>query len=78
MAENFIKYCLESIVMHTDALQIEVKSDADATRYQVTVHPDDMRRVIGRGGRTIRALQSLVRVIGMKTQSRAYLNLVEP
>lgn len=49
MAEKFIRYCITSIVENPDTVSLEVKKDPDATRYQLTVHSDDMKRVIGRG-----------------------------
>jgi predicted RNA-binding protein YlqC (UPF0109 family) len=49
MAEKFIQYCITHIVSQPDAVSLEIKEDADATRYQLTVHADDMKRVIGRG-----------------------------
>lgn len=78
MAENFIRFCISNIVLHPADISLEIKEDTDATRYQLTVNVDDMKRVIGRSGKTIRALQSLVRVIGIKNNKRLFLNLVEP
>ncbi len=78
MAENFIRFCISHIVSLPDSISLEIREDEDATRYQLTVHADDMKRVIGRGGKTIRALQSLVRVIGIKQNKKLFLNLVEP
>lgn len=78
MAEKFIRFCISHLVQNPDAVVLEVKEDPDATRYQLTVHTDDMRRVIGRSGKTIRALQSLVRVIGIKNNKKCFLNLLEP
>lgn len=78
MAENFIRFCISHIVSQPDSIALEIREDEDATRYQLTVHTDDMKRVIGRGGKTIRSLQSLVRVIGIKHNRKLFLNLVEP
>ena len=49
MAEKFIRFCITNIVENPDVVTLEVKEDSDATRYQLTVHTDDMKRVIGRG-----------------------------
>ena len=78
MAEKFIRFCISNIVLHPDDVSLEIKEDTDATRYQLTVNADDMKRVIGRGGKTIRALQSLVRIIGIKNDKKLFLNLIEP
>lgn len=78
MAENFIRFCISHIVSQPESVSLEIREDEDATRYQLSVHTEDMKRVIGRSGRTIRALQSLVRVIGIKQNKKLFLNLVEP
>ncbi len=78
MAENFIRFCIAHIVEHPENISLEIKEDTDATRYQLTVDSDDMKRIIGRGGRTIRSLQSLVRIIGIKNDKKLFLNLIEP
>lgn len=78
MAEKFIRFCISNIVLHPNDVSLEIKEDTDATRYQLTVNADDMKRVIGRGGKTIRALQSLVRIIGIKNDKKLFLNLIEP
>lgn len=78
MAESFIRYCIENIVSHPESFDMVIQDDEDATRYQITVHADDMKRVIGRGGKTIRSLQSLVRTIGTKHNKKLFLNLLEP
>ena len=49
MAEKFIRFCISNIVLHPDDVSLEIKEDTDATRYQLTVNSDDMKRVIGRG-----------------------------
>jgi predicted RNA-binding protein YlqC (UPF0109 family) len=78
MAENFIRFCISHIVSQPESVSLEVREDQDATRYQLTVHTDDMKRVIGRSGKTIRALQSIVRVMGIKQNKKLFLNLTEP
>jgi predicted RNA-binding protein YlqC (UPF0109 family) len=78
MAENFIRFCISHIVSQPESISLEIREDEDATRYQLSVHTEDMKRVIGRSGRTIRALQSLVRVMGIKQNKKLFLNLVEP
>lgn len=46
MAEKFIRFCITNIVEHPDSVSLDVKEDPDAIRYQLTVHCDDMKRVI--------------------------------
>jgi len=43
---------------------------------ELRVGPEDMGRVIGRGGRTVNAMRSLVRVLAAKQGKRATLEIV--
>ena len=44
----------------------------------LTVHPDDMGKIIGRDGNTAKALRTLLRVVGMKHNARVNLKINEP
>lgn len=45
---------------------------------QMTVNRDDMGKVIGRDGRTAKAIRSLLRVLGSRQNARINLKIVEP
>jgi hypothetical protein len=42
------------------------------------VHKDDMGKIIGREGNTAKAIRTLLRVVGMKNNSRVNLKINEP
>ena len=46
-------------------------------RTQVRVAPADMGKVIGRQGRTVRALRSIIAAAGLKQRRRMVLDIVE-
>ncbi len=48
MAEKFIRYCIDILVEKKESVVLEIKEDPDATRYQLTIDAEDMKRVIGR------------------------------
>ena len=75
-----------------DAIEMIVKSLADdketvdvreveqrngATLIEVRVSPQDIGKIIGKQGRTIRALRSLARIAGAKQNRRYLLEIVE-
>ena len=47
------------------------------TRIEVRVAQADMGKVIGRQGRTVRALRSIVHAAGLKQKRRVVLDIVE-
>ena len=45
---------------------------------ELTVAPEDMGKIIGKEGRTAKAVRTLLRVFGAKNNSRINLKIVEP
>lgn len=58
--QDLIKYLLDQIVAHPEDVQIEKEQDGRRLTFHVKVHPDDLGAVIGRSGRTINAIRTLV------------------
>ena len=64
--EDSLEHLVKGIVEHPDDVDVRVRArrgqrDRGATSsYQVRVHPEDIGRVIGRGGRTATAIRTVV------------------
>ncbi len=56
-----VSVLVSAIVDNRDAVSIETTSDGDGFIFTVSVAPDDMGRVIGKKGRIISALRTVVR-----------------
>jgi predicted RNA-binding protein YlqC (UPF0109 family) len=57
---DLIDYVVRSLVERPDEVHIEEHTDGDVPLFELSVHPDDRGRVIGRNGQTIRAVRSVV------------------
>jgi predicted RNA-binding protein YlqC (UPF0109 family) len=55
----------------------EADRGGQTTMIEVRVAPDDMGKIIGRQGRTVRALRSLLHAASMKGKRRYILEIVE-
>ena len=75
---SFLRYVLESIVEDKDALQIDTKHDELGILLTVQVSDRDMGKLIGKGGQTVKALRTLLRIIGGNSQQRINLKILEP
>lgn len=64
MLEEALEHLVRGIVEYPDDVQVASKSLRRGGVLQVRVHPDDLGKVIGRGGRTATALRTLVAGIG--------------
>src|SRR5262245_40387908 len=59
---DVLAFLARSIVDDPDQVRVEAEPDDRGVILRLQVAPDDMGKVIGRGGRTARALRTLVRV----------------
>ena len=72
-----IELVVKALVDDADAVDVrEVQRDG-TTRIEVRVAQPDMGKVIGKQGRTVRALRSLVYAAGVKQHRRYVLDGVE-
>lgn len=55
-----LEHVIKGIVDHPDDVRIDSSTSARGEVLEVHVHPEDRGRVIGRGGRTAKALRSLI------------------
>lgn len=55
-----LEHLVKGIVDHPDEVQVSSKSSPRGDVLEVRVHPEDLGRVIGRAGRTAKALRTLV------------------
>lgn len=72
-----IEMIVKALVDDPEAVEVrEIERDR-TTRIEVRVAPADMGKVIGKQGRTVRALRSLVYAAGLKQNHRFVLDVVE-
>jgi predicted RNA-binding protein YlqC (UPF0109 family) len=64
--EEAVEHLVRGIVDHPDDVRVDLIDNRRGRRLEVRVHPDDLGRVIGRGGRTAKALRQVVSGIGGK------------
>ena len=60
MLADALEHLVRGIVDHPDDVQVSARSLRRGELLEVRVHPEDLGRVIGRSGRTARALRTVV------------------
>jgi predicted RNA-binding protein YlqC (UPF0109 family) len=55
-----VEHLVKGIVENPDEVRVTAKSSARGEVLEVRVHPEDLGRVIGRSGRTAKAVRTLV------------------
>ena len=59
-----LEHLVKGIVEHPDEVRVRMIDGRRGQRLEVRVHPDDLGTVIGRGGRTAKALRQVITSIG--------------
>lgn len=68
---------IKSLVDDAEAVDVREVDQQNATLIEVRVAPADMGKVIGRQGRTVRALRSLAYAVSLKRKHRFIVEIVE-
>ena len=69
---------IRALVDFPNEVDIQTLEDSQSTIFEVAVHAEDVRRVIGRRGRTADAVREIMINLGSKVGRRYILEIVEP
>ncbi len=75
--EELIAVIARSLVDQPDAVKVASKVDEDTVTIELGVAPEDLGKVIGKQGRTARALRSLLSAAAAKDDLRCRLEIIE-
>jgi len=74
---DLVQFLARGLVDDPDAVRVEaVERDGDLV-LQLRVAPEDVGKVIGRNGRMVRALRTVLRATGVREDRRVLLEIVE-
>jgi predicted RNA-binding protein YlqC (UPF0109 family) len=62
--EDALEHLVRGIVEHPEDVNVELRERRQGRVLEVRVHPDDLGKVIGRAGRTAKALRAVMGGIG--------------
>ena len=64
MLEKALEHLVKGIVDFPDDVDVEMVTGRRGRTLEVRVHPDDLGKVIGRNGRTAKALRTVMTALG--------------
>ena len=76
--QQFLEFVVKGLVDNPDDVKITRTVDEMGVLLTLEVNAADMGKVIGRSGNTAKAIRTLLRVVGMKNNSRVNLKINEP
>lgn len=74
---DLIKTIVEPLVSHPEDVHLELKETDDFHEYLLSVHSDDVGRVIGKRGRIAKAIRAIVYSIQFDGPKRVRLTIVD-
>jgi uncharacterized protein len=75
--KDLIEFIARSLVDEPDTVHVGEKERGGITRYELEVAPDDLGKVIGRQGRTARAMRTVLAAAAQKSRRRVQLDILD-
>jgi uncharacterized protein len=75
---KFLDSLIKALVDNPNDVKINRTVDEMGVLLTLDVNPADMGKIIGREGNTAKAIRTLLRIVGMKNNSRVNLKISEP
>ena len=75
--KDLVELVAKSLVDHPDKVNVTQLDSEQTTILELRVDPSDLGKVIGRQGRTARALRTILGAAGMKQRRRYSLEIKE-
>ncbi len=73
---KLVEILAQNLVDKPDEVEVSIEENGDLVQIKLRVAPDDMGKVIGKQGRTAKALRALVKAGAAKKNKRANLEIV--
>lgn len=75
--KELIEYVVKALVDHPDDLRITEIDGERTVVFELRCHPEDVGKVIGKSGKTVGALRTLLSTVAARQNRRAMLEVVE-
>lgn len=77
MYKDLVEYVAKALVDNPDQVRVDAVEDTNITTVRLKVAPIDLGRVIGKQGRTARAMRTLLHATAARSKRRAVLEILE-
>lgn len=74
--KDLITVIAKALVDHPDEVKVKIDEDEREITYKLSVHPDDVGKVIGKQGRIAKALRTVVTSAAVKESKRVSVEIV--
>lgn len=75
--KDFIAYIIKNIVSKPDDVNIEVNEGEQSTVVDIHVDKEDISKVIGKQGRTIKAIRTIALAVGARYGRKVRIEVIQ-
>lgn len=75
--KDLLEVCAKALVDNPDAVEVSSVEGERSVILQLKVAPEDIGKVIGKGGRIAQALRAIVRAAAVKQGKRAIVEIID-
>jgi hypothetical protein len=75
--KELVEFLARQLVDDPDSVRVTETFDDRGQKLLLNVAPDDMGKVIGRGGRTAKAIRAVVRVAAQREGAHVWVDIVD-
>jgi len=75
--KELVEAIAKALVDHPDQVQVRAVEGEQVTVLELHVHPEDLGKVIGRQGRAVKSMRTILGAAGMKLKKRLTLEILE-
>ena len=75
--KELLETIAKALVDHPDDVQVKSVEGSQVTVLELRVHPEDLGKVIGRQGRTAKAMRTLLGASGMKLHKHVTVEILD-
>jgi predicted RNA-binding protein YlqC (UPF0109 family) len=75
--KELVEIIAKALADHPEEVRVKSGEGAQVTVLELKVHPEDLGKVIGRQGRTAKAIRTVLGAAGIKARKRYTLEILE-
>lgn len=75
--KDLVQYVVRQLVDHPDEVKLTAVDGEKTAVYELRCHAEDIGKIIGKSGKTVGAIRTLLMTVAAKQGRRAVLEVVE-